>query len=159
MYMFNCTRDSQIIHNQYQYQAKNKAVTIRRFVTTITKILRLLLGLLNVQTGASLLCRPEIQGDGLLLFCSKDLEEEGEDVDNIQVDVESGKDILFWTQGVPLVPHEELGVKCQKHGKQYGSQGSVGGIQPRYILKGKDDCKHQSRDEHNHAEDKQHALV
>lgn len=60
MYMFNCTRDSQIIHNQYQYQAKNKAVTIRRFVTTITKILRLLLGLLNVQTGASLLCRPEI---------------------------------------------------------------------------------------------------
>lgn len=42
------------------------------------------------------------------------MEEEGEDVDDIQVDVESGKDVLFWTHGVALVPHEQLGVKCQK---------------------------------------------
>lgn len=28
-----------------------------------------------------------------------------------------------------------------------------------YILKGKDECQHQSRDEHDHAEDKEHALV
>lgn len=42
------------------------------------------------------------------------MEEEGEDVDNVQVDAESGKDVLFWAHGVPLVPHEELGVKCQE---------------------------------------------
>lgn len=28
-----------------------------------------------------------------------------------------------------------------------------------YILKGKDDCQHQSRKEHDHAEDKEHTLV
>ena len=48
------------------------------------------------------------------MFCAKDLEEEGEDVDDIQVDVEGGEDVLLWTHGVALVPHEELGVKCQK---------------------------------------------
>lgn len=64
--------------------------------------------------GASLVFREERQGECLFLLCSKDLEEEGEDVDDVQVDVECGEDVLFWTHGVALVPHEELGVKCQK---------------------------------------------
>lgn len=50
----------------------------------------------------------------LILFCSKDLEEEGEDISYIHIEVESSKDILFWTYGVPLVPHQKLGVKHQK---------------------------------------------
>lgn len=50
--------------------------------------------------------------DHLISPGSKDLEKKREDVDNIQVDVESGKDILLWTDGVALVSHEQLGVKC-----------------------------------------------
>lgn len=56
----------------------------------------------------------QLLSTGLLSLCSKDLEEKGEDVDDIQVDVESGEDVFFWTHGVPLVPHKELGIKCQK---------------------------------------------
>lgn len=43
--------------------------------------------------------------DHLISPGSKDLEKKREDVDNIQVDVESGKDILLWTDGVVLVSH------------------------------------------------------
>lgn len=42
------------------------------------------------------------------------MEEEGEDVDDVEVNVERGEDVLLWTHGVTLVPHEELGVKRQK---------------------------------------------
>lgn len=101
----------------------------------------------------------QLLSTGLLSLCSKDLEEKGEDVDDIQVDVESGEDVFFWTHGVPLVPHKELGIKCQKHGKQYSPQHSIDTIHPGYILEREDKGQHQARDEHHHAEDKKHTLV
>lgn len=56
----------------------------------------------------------QLLSTGLVSLCSKDLEEKGEDIDDIQVDVESGEDVFFWTHGVPLVPHKQLGIECQK---------------------------------------------
>lgn len=49
-----------------------------------------------------------------LLAGAKELEEEGEDVDDVQVDIESSKDVFFWTQRVPTVPHQHLGIKSQE---------------------------------------------
>lgn len=71
-------------------------------------------GSLNRCNDASLVSGSERWTGGLLRFSSEDLEEEGEDVDDVEVNVERGEDVLLWTHGVALVPHEELGVKCQK---------------------------------------------
>lgn len=49
-----------------------------------------------------------------LLAGAKELEEEGEDVDDVQVDVEGPEDVFLWAQRVPAIPHQHLGVKCQE---------------------------------------------
>lgn len=85
---------------------KNEAFALGSTVTTITQKNKKT-RCLNFHTGAFFICRSK-----LVLFSSKDLEQEGKDVDDIQVDTESCKDVLFWTYGVALVPHEKLGVKC-----------------------------------------------
>ena len=54
------------------------------------------------------------QQDVSVPLCAKHLEEEGEDVNDIQVDVEGGKDVLLWTNGVALVAHQQLGVECKE---------------------------------------------
>lgn len=51
---------------------------------------------------------------GSLSLSAKDLEEEGKDVDDVEVNAERGEDVLLWAHGVALVPHEELGVEGQK---------------------------------------------
>lgn len=36
---------------------------------------------------------------------SSDLQQEAEQVDNVQVEAEGGKNIFLWTYGVAFVPH------------------------------------------------------
>lgn len=52
--------------------------------------------------------------DSVCPLCSEQGQEEGEDVDNVEVDVESGKDVFLWTYCVALVPHQKLCVKRQE---------------------------------------------
>lgn len=49
-----------------------------------------------------------------LLARAKELEEEGEDVDDVQIDIEGSEDIFLWAQRVPTIPHQHLGIKCQE---------------------------------------------
>lgn len=42
------------------------------------------------------------------------LEQEGKDVDDVQVDAERGKDVLFRAHGISLVPYQQLGIKRQE---------------------------------------------
>lgn len=52
-----------------------------------------------------------------LLTGAKELQEEGEDVDDVHVDVEGTEDVLLRAQRIPAVPHQHLRVKCQELGK------------------------------------------
>ena len=45
---------------------------------------------------------------------AKELEEEGEDVDDVQINIEGSKDVFLWVQRVPTIPHQHLGIKCQE---------------------------------------------
>lgn len=49
-----------------------------------------------------------------LSLISKNLQEKGEDVHNVQIDTECGKDVLLRAYTVALFSHQELCVKCQK---------------------------------------------
>lgn len=62
-------------------------------------------------------CTLQREGAALLpslLAGAKELEEEGEDVDDVQVDVEGSEDVFLRVQRVPAVPHQHLGVKGQE---------------------------------------------
>lgn len=48
---------------------------------------------------------------------AKKLQEEGEDIDDVQVNVEGSKYILLRAQRVAAVTHQQLGVECQEQCK------------------------------------------
>ena len=53
-------------------------------------------------------------------------EDVSEEVDDVQVDVEGGEDVLLWAESVlVLPPHHELGVVHDIEGEDEGSDGSV----------------------------------
>lgn len=60
-----------------------------------------------------------------LLAGAKELEEEGEDVDDVQVDVEGSEDVFLGAERVPAVPHQHLGVECQELGEERGKGSAV----------------------------------
>lgn len=53
-------------------------------------------------------------GGASVATASDDLQQEAEQVDDVQVDAERGKDIFFWTDAEPLVPKQHLSVECQE---------------------------------------------
>lgn len=42
------------------------------------------------------------------------LQQEAEQVDDVQVDAEGGENIFLWTDGVALVPQQQLSVECKE---------------------------------------------
>lgn len=77
-------------------------------------------------------------------YDSQDVEE---NVDDVGVEVESGKDVLLWTQSQLLVAQEELGVHGQETGEEQGSQGGVDDVEDPVADEDAEDGEEQQDDQ------------
>lgn len=94
-----------------------------------------------------------------LLAGAKELEEEGEDVDDVQVDVEGSEDVFLRAERVPAVPHQHLGIECQEHSEDNGTEQSVDRVEPRDILVGQYHSQDNATEEEDHEHHEEHPLV
>lgn len=86
----------------------------------------------------------------LRLSSASQVEDGQEDVDDVDVELYGGRDVLLRGDGVLLAPHDLLGVVDQEHGEQERHQGRVDGLGDGVVLV-EEEAGHHAEDEEDPA--------
>lgn len=87
------------------------------------------------------------------------MQQEEEDLDDVDIDGESTKNVLIWANGVFSVSNQQLSVVRQEHGEDNGSKGSVEHMEPIDVFEREDDDSNDPGHEHNNPQDTEQATA
>lgn len=85
------------------------------------------------------------------------MQQEKEDLDDVDIDGESAKNILIGANGVLPVSNQQLSVVCQEHGECDSSNGSVEHVKPVDVFERQDNDSNDAGHEHNNPKDAKQA--